>query len=53
MPDDRLDMLADLVEVGDSLLRGARSAVQMSAEPRPDATESVSVALDAQGQVSS
>lgn len=51
MPDDRLDSLPRLVEEGEALLRDARAAAQASADPGSDATGSVSVRLNAQGQV--
>jgi DNA-binding protein YbaB len=46
-----LDPLARLFEEGDALLRNARSAARVSAGPGSDATESVSVTLDADGRV--
>lgn len=51
MPDDRLDSLPRLFAEGDALLRDARSAMQASTDPGSDATGSVSVRLNAQGQV--
>jgi len=51
MPDDRLGSLPRLFEEGEALLRDARSAVRASADPGSDATGSVSVRLNAQGQV--
>jgi DNA-binding protein YbaB len=51
MPDDRLDSLPRLFEEGEALLRDARSAAQVAADPGSDATGSVSVRLNAQGQV--
>jgi DNA-binding protein YbaB len=51
MPDDRLDSLPRLFDEGEALLRDARSAARASADPGSDATGSLSVRLNAQGQV--
>jgi len=51
MPDDRLDFLPRLFDEGEVLLREARCAVQVPADPGADATGSVSVRLNTQGQV--